>query len=331
MDELNIREIAKELNCAPSTVSRVLSGRFNGSVKISEKTKSRILDYCRSRNYIPSIHAMRFFSKRSRVIGFLNDTGMSCDHNLSASLFTICSELFAADYRCLPLQNDAKFIKDREYLKIFERQEIDALIIWGVNEHYSYLDELARRNFPFLLLTNRSGDFPAVYVNQQQPITEMVTHCRKLGATRLAMAAFAEGDSYQQRIAGFLAGAGTCEHRIFYCQQDFDNGFALAPELLRYRPDAIICANDATAVGVEKYLLTHGVRIPQDILLTGGDNIAFSRYCAVPITTFDQQTELCAKLCVKQLLGLLNDGTMLTKQSIDTQVIYRQSTARDTD
>ena len=326
-EPVNIREIARELSCSPSTVSRVLSGR-ESSIKISEKTRRRILDYCGKIGYQPSIHAARFFSGQSRTIGFLAGSEMIDDENLARSLFAVCRELFKAGYRCLPLLNDRRFIDTKEYLNIFRRNEIDALIVWGANEDCTCLEELSEAGLPFLLLTNRLNGYPSVTVEQKGPVALLTRRCRELGARRLAGLFCENGDSHQQRRAGFLAGAEGAEYRIFSSNLTREEIPAIAPEVLEWRPDAIICGNDYAAIAIERCLLERGLRIPEDVLLTGGDNIAASLDCIVPLSTFDQRAEACAVNCVKILLDRLQNQTPLRSMELFSEPLWRESTAR---
>ncbi|MDD3153766.1 MAG: LacI family DNA-binding transcriptional regulator [Victivallaceae bacterium] len=324
--KINIREIAQALHCSPSTVSRVLSGR-DGMVKIGEKTRKRILDYCHTHDYHPSIHAVRFFSKRSRMIGFLcNDNLFHDDLNMAKSMFTVCRELAKRKYRCLPLLNTPAFLAKREYLSIFNSMEIDALIVWGAFGDCRYLEELREGGRPFLMLTNRCGDFPSVSVNQRKPAFELARHCRQQGAGKFAILNFSGGDSFRQRQEGFEEALAGCEIKFFPCEQNRFCGYELTGELLKYAPDAVLCGNDDTAIGVERGLLEHGVRIPEDMMLTGGDNLAGAEYCPVPISTFDQKAAECASCCVDMLLAHLEEGAELVSHVLDSAAIFRAST-----
>lgn len=323
----NIREIAKHLNCSPSTVSRVLSGR-DSNIKISDKTRKLILEYCNTIGYQPSIHAARFFSGESRMIGFLATEKMLDDDNLSLSLFATCRELFKANYRCLPLLNNRKFIETKEYLNIFKRNEIDALIIWGANETHTYLNELQKAGYPFILLTNRVADFPAISVNQQDPIIQLVNHCKELGAKRIAGIFDHSGDSHIQRRNGFLKAVSDVEHKIFITNLNRDDVYQHGAEVYDWRPDAVICGNDYAAIGIERYFSEKNVNIPNDVMITGGDNIPGSMDCIVPLTTFDQMAETCAIHCVAQVLDHLRNGTSFYSEELKTKPIFRQSTAK---
>ena len=66
-------------------------------------------------------------------------------------------------------------------------------------------------------------------------------------------------------------------------------GFELAkrPNL----PDAVVCANDLIAVGVIRGLLRSGIRVPDDVAITGFDDIALCRYVEPAITTVRQPIE----------------------------------------
>ena len=99
--KINIRRIAELAGTSPSTVSRVLSGKKSG-IKVSDETRSNILKVCRKLNYQPSIHASRFFSGRSRIVGFLHSKETFVgDDNMARAMGGVYAGLHKAGYRCL--------------------------------------------------------------------------------------------------------------------------------------------------------------------------------------------------------------------------------------
>lgn len=232
------------------------------------------------------------------------------------------------NYRCLPLADCREFNEAGEYIKVFRRKEVDALIIWGANdESRPYLAELQRNGYPFLLLTNQVDDYPSVYANQREAMRQLVIHCRNKGAGRIIFVTSPqEGDSFRKREQGFYDGMGNSEARIVHSQLSIDDGYAIGPEILKGNPDAVICVNDGVAIGIEKYLLEKNVNIPGDMLLTGGDNIELSKYCQIPLTTFDQMAEQCAKRSVEILLDNLIRKKPIHSEMIEAELKYRAST-----
>jgi len=51
--------------------------------------------------------------------------------------------------------------------------------------------------------------------------------------------------------------------------------------------DAIVCANDNMAVGVIRVLTAAGCQIPEQVAVTGSDNILLGQFITPPLTTFD--------------------------------------------
>ena len=327
----NIREIAKRAGCSASTVSRVLAGRI-GAVKISEKTAEKVRKVCAELDYQPSIHAARLFSGKSRVIGFLSACSfMPDDNNFAKSFFHFCEAASAYGYRVLPLLNTEAFRKEKEYLNIFKRGEIDALIVWGAKDSDDFLHEIRDAGYPMLLLTNRVGDFPAVTCEQKSPIEAMTLAASANGAKRIAAIMNDTCHSLIQRQNGFLEAAEKIQGktRLWHLAPEHDFGLksfrTKIARILAWKPDALICFNDETAVGVIHYLLEHGIRVPEDLVVSGGDNILLSEYGEVPLTTFDQKAEQCSRTAAKMLAEHLMKGKSLISIEIPSRVIWRKS------
>ncbi len=75
--------------------------------------------------------------------------------------------------------------------------------------------------------------------------------------------------------------------RIAADSDSLEGGRQAVREILSGSPDptAIICVNDLMAVGALKELRERGLRVPEDISVTGFDNIKLSEFCYPPLTT----------------------------------------------
>ena len=72
-------------------------------------------------------------------------------------------------------------------------------------------------------------------------------------------------------------------------------------------PTALVCYNDMMAIGVLQGLQSAGVRVPEQMSLTGFDNIVFSAYTNPPLTTFDQPKRFIGAEAARLVLGLLKN------------------------
>ena len=68
-------------------------------------------------------------------------------------------------------------------------------------------------------------------------------------------------------------------------------------------PDAIMCANDATASGALVALRAHGFATPGDIAVTGFDDMEIARLTDPPLTTIRQPLDEMARLAVDAVVG----------------------------
>lgn len=80
----NIYTIAKELNLAPGTISKVLNQNGN----VSEKTRERVLSYIKKVGYVPASSARMLKSKRTYTVGivFTEESDVGLEHSFFSSI-----------------------------------------------------------------------------------------------------------------------------------------------------------------------------------------------------------------------------------------------------
>jgi DNA-binding LacI/PurR family transcriptional regulator len=94
------------------------------------------------------------------------------------------------------------------------------------------------------------------------------------------------------------------------------------------RPDAVICYNDLVAMGFMSQAQAAGVQIPQQLSVTGFDDIPFARYTAPPLTTVDMRSEAMGELALTRLVDAVNGRLNPSDEVLRPQLVLRQSTAR---
>jgi LacI family transcriptional regulator len=97
----------------------------------------------------------------------------------------------------------------------------------------------------------------------------------------------------------------------------------------RQLPDAVVCANDLIAIGVLRHFLLAGVRVPEDVIVTGFDDIAAAELSAPSLTTVRQPFNAMAFEALRLLTERLNrqDGPY-QRISMSPELVVRESTTR---
>ncbi len=322
---MNIRRLAELAGCSPATVSRVLSGN-HGNVPIAPGTCQKVMEICKEHAYEPNIHASRMFSKRSGIIGLVTSGTSVEDVNLSRFVAGVYGKVSLQGLRLMLLASNEKFLAEKEYLSVFRRREVDALIIWGAFGDRTWLDEMAAEKFPFVLASNRVGDHPAAVCDDREGMSALVRQCLAGGAKRFVYVDGADMEISHRRRNGFLQAVKGYGCEVISGDYTIEAGILAADTVSRNLPDAIVCVNDLTAMGVVTGLKKLGVAIPKDVMVTGADGTYFSMHTDPPLSTYDQMARQCGEACFEMLSEFLATGEPMKSRQLSPEIHLREST-----
>jgi DNA-binding LacI/PurR family transcriptional regulator len=109
-----------------------------------------------------------------------------------------------------------------------------------------------------------------------------------------------------------------------------EGGRQAARQLLSsgYTPTAIICVNDIMAVGALRELRERGIRVPQDISVTGFDNVKLSEFCYPALTTVHIPRDRIGHIIFDRLAPKPDrpDAPLENEIVIDPEFVLRDST-----
>ena len=163
---------------------------------------------------------------------------------------------------------------------------------------------------------------------------QMVAHLARIGCRRIAyISGYAD-----IRYTGFRQGLSDCDlpaepalHQILRPGPSGwtpDLGERGAQILMSQspKPDAIICASDRLAIGAMAWLQQAGYRIPDDIAVTGFDNIPDADFTFPPLTTIHVHKVLLGEIAAERLAKRLeNPVEVYLKVTTPTELVVRQS------
>ena len=92
--------------------------------------------------------------------------------------------------------------------------------------------------------------------------------------------------------------------------------------------DGIVCYNDQIAYSVIELLTGRGVRVPEDVLVTGFDNSSVSEYSPVKITSFDHPKDEMGRIAANKLIRMLRSGEPEYPLILDMPLFEKNSTLK---
>ena len=309
---MNIYDIAKEAGVSIATVSRVI----NNKGTVSDATRAKVEAVLSRSGYTPSAIARGMVSKSMRTVAVLT-VDIRVPH-YAQQAYTIEQAFSHRGYEVILCNTGGGKEATVRYLRAVTEKQVDGIILVG-----SVFNRIGRepeveallRQAPVVLANGRL-DIPnasSVLLDDESGAALAVDHVAALGKRNLWYVKDLNTASATAKRDGFLK---ACERygdrirgRVIETEFSIEGGRYVAKELLRScrSVDAIICGEDETAVGVVKGLLSAGVRIPQDVAVTGYNNSIFASMCEPRLTSIDNKPEQVALMCV-QLLERMMDG-----------------------
>ncbi|MFH1331055.1 MAG: LacI family DNA-binding transcriptional regulator [Actinomycetota bacterium] len=281
-NKITITDVAREAGVSIATVSRVMQGKTT----VSPDLARRVQEVARHLAYRPSPMARGLATGTTGMVGILVP-------QLSNPYFHEVIKAIGAGaeqdgFRMLVLESNER-VADEPDLAASLYAHTDGVILCSPRMPD---EELARfaADRPRLLCVHRippGGHPPAVTCDMFSPMLEICRHLAGLGHRRvvyLAGAPLSWVNAERWRAVQHAATLGLETWRV-QAGPSIDAGYAATDAALALEPTALIAANDLCAVGALARLRDLGRRVPEDISLTGFDDIPFARYTQPALTT----------------------------------------------
>lgn len=327
--------VAREAGVSQETVSHILGNKAN---RYHPDTRSKVLEAAKKLNYRPNKSAQMMRKGRSNLIGIIHfgtgyQSAKEAVRHLPQALTANGYDLFVVD---LSWQGS-----HRRAIEQLVDLRVEGVIISNQVESFGMeeVEILSRAGVPTVTLSgNEKLGIPSVYGDSSTAFTDMVRHLHRVGHRRLLLLTNTyEGRPTLSRIKGFQKGIQEFSDtrgeivRLLADQGRSGIGtgaYQYVRELITSQslPDAILCTNDQWARGVFAAALEAGLRIPEDLAVTGFDNEPFGAQAPYYLTTAAPDfAEECGK-AVEVLMDLIA-GRPLPQQHyiFPSTVIVRRS------
>lgn len=293
-------DVARKANVSISTASRAL-GR--GSELLGAQTRDRVRQVAREMGYRVNPVAR---SLRLATTGQIGMIVPSISNPFFMELVVHVEHCLAERNLSLLLCDSRMSVSNEDYLlRSFESGAVDGLIFVPCHETYSTPAlERASSHVPTVQL-DRAAQVPGVSmvgVDDRHGIRAVLDHLRHQGAHELVMLTNTGSDVSsvrrvsEARIAAEEFNMTLADSDVIECNFSVDSAAAAIRALVENgrRPDAIVCLNDLLAIGAITELRRQSFAIPQDVMVTGFDDIQFAQLMRPSITTLHQPLEKIA-------------------------------------
>lgn len=327
-----IEDVARLAGVSSATVSRVL----NGTTAVTPGLCHKVLTAVDALGYVPHGPARALAMRRSNTIGAIIPT---IDNAIFArGVRALQNRLFDCGYTLLLASSDYDFDRERREAQALLGRGIDGLMMVGeLHDHHVY-ELLAQKHVPYVNIWLHRADsaHPCVGFDNEAAAYQIANYLLELGHTRIAMVAGirAGNDRAQARVDGVtraLRDRGLFVEPGLFSEQPYEivDGRRAAAALLDMAspPTAIVCGNDILAMGVLFECKARNWAVPEDVSVTGFDDLRLVGHLEPPLTTIRVPCEEMGCRAADYLMARIEGRPTGDKIELDVELQIRGTTA----
>lgn len=333
---VSIKDVARLAGVSHGTVSHVL----NHPDRVSPARREKVEAAISALGFVRHESARHLRAGYSRTLGLLlldawNPSFIDMAHGVE--------DTTTADGWTVLIANSGRDIaREKTYLRLYAEGRVSGLIVVPHDEFAEGVHQIRAGGIPVVVVDRaESGDQAiSVAVDDVAGGRLVGQHLLELGHRHLAFV----GDEHaarpvHDRLSGVRSAIAAADADVrldilpteLTVEAGLNVGTRIAGMSAESRPTAVAAAIDLVAFGVLQALLSHGLRVPEDVALVGYDDISFARHLSVPLTTVRRpHYEMGARAA--QLLTTTLTGGDVTERHVlfEPELMVRTSTAGPT-
>ena len=328
MRKVLLKDIAKKVGIGTASVSKAL----RDSNDISPGTIKKVKKVAREMGYYPNIAARNLVNRKSYIIGVLLPEILTSHHSHVVNSFYEAAR--SRGYEVILMVTNENSENENHCLRYLASLPVDGIIATIAEEttDFSAFKEIDSNGTPVVFygrdVKNSSipifcnGDYFWAGKIMDFLLSEGHRKIAFLGPYKTLYSSGRKFDAYCDCL--IKAGIKVSSELVKSCKINDKDGYSKTREILSegIAPDAILCANDMVAIGAAKALMEQGLKIPQDVALTGFGNLIETSILNVPISTVDFYPEQMAKTVMNTLINTIEFGK---KPEKDNRILMEAS------
>lgn len=321
----SVYEVAERAGVSIATVSRVL----HGSAPVAAETRQRVLDAAEQLRWRPSRLARAFTQQTHDAVGVVFP-------DIAGPYYSQVIRGFegqAVERKCAVLILGTHSRPHAAELVYDLADRVDGLLVMGRTVGDDIVRAVDRPTMPVVLLARPPvAGIPAVRAANVDSAEALTRHLVDHGRRQLVFLGDPDlSPDVRERWRGFRralrqAGLRVPATPVSCGGFEFEHGHKAGLDLFARvtPPDAVVCANDEVALGVYLAADASGVRIPQDVVVTGWDDTPVATHLDPPLTTVRQPMQELGARAARLLFDRI-EGRPVASTVLPTAPVVRRS------
>jgi DNA-binding LacI/PurR family transcriptional regulator len=331
---VRLKDIAERAGVSVMTVSKALRDARD----IAPETKARLQRLAQQMGYVPDAMARSLRNRSTRLFGLV----ISATTNPIFARLVMGLEERAHEmgYELILAHSLNQPEREEVCIRRLLARRVEGLFIspvYRLEPSAPIYVELEARRFPTVLLGHAAPfcrNFVSIETDDVTASQQLTRHLLELGHRRIAFFCGPTASPWAvERFEGYRralreAGLEVDDRLVFSAGSTIEDGAAAAAQFAAEKTGAtaIQAVNDLVAIGAADTLLRQGLRIPDDLSITGFGNILTAEYFRVPLTTVRQPKLRLGTAAMDAMVQLLAGNRPETRR-LNAEIILRQSTA----
>ena len=337
---VTLYDVARLAKVSIATVSRVVHGQD----LVRDSTRARVLEVIEQLGYVPDGAAQSLSRRRKDIIGLVCvETRAKMQYDVESMALLFYDEvlrgvesLIRTEHKSVLITYVQDIAPDLPRLLSLSGK-VDGLLFGEGAVPSAFIARLARR-LPVVMIAGSPGERAAdvVAADNRSGSAALITHLvEDHGRRRFYQVkgppTAPDAEERSLALAQVIDSHPGCQlvgtfHGSFGVQSGEEAGETLLAMPAAARPDAVVCANDQSAIGVLQVFARGGVRVPDDVAVVGFDDIFPASLLHPPLTTVHQPMRLLGARACARLLDRLSDPSLQPSvELLPTELVIRSS------
>ena len=327
-----IKDVAQAAGVSITTVSHAI----NGTRRVSDELRERVLKAMKELDYRPNILARGLRLGQTETIGLIVPDNSNLFFAEMAR--TIEDVGYSSGYSVILCNSDDNVEKQQSYIQVLVAKQVDGIIFISTGEPDWDLKSLADDGVQVVIVDRDVPNVRAdiVLLDNEKAGYEATRYLIGLGHRRIAcITGPSQLTPSAQRVDGYrraLIEAGIALDPAYTMTGDFRilGGETAMTSLLNLepRPSAVFVCNDMMAIGAIRSARSLGLNIPEHVSIVGFDDIPLARAMFPALTTMAQpitgMARIATELLIQRIRGQMN-STERQRIVLTAKLIVRDS------